>query len=148
MTAEASRADEIVARARAWVGTPYRHQASCRGAGTDCLGLLRGLWREVLGAEPEIVPDYTADWSEPGRSEDMLAAAGRHLAPVEPAEAVPGDVLVLRMREGGVAKHVGILARSPLGHATLIHASSGHGVVESPLTPAWSRRIAGVFRFP
>ena len=34
------------------------------------------------------------------------------------------------------------------GDATLIHAYSGHGVVESPLTPAWARRIAGVFRFP
>lgn len=35
--------NDIVARARAWIGTPYEHQASCRGAGTDCLGLLRGL---------------------------------------------------------------------------------------------------------
>ena len=148
MTAEASRADEIVERARAWIGTPYRHQASCRGAGTDCLGLLRGIWREVLGPEPEAVPSYTPDWSEPSRSEDMLAAAGRHLVAVDPAAAAPGDVVVLRMREGGVAKHVGILARAPRGHATLIHAYSGHGVVESPLTPAWSRRIAGVFRFP
>ena len=46
MTAEASRAeltgDAIVAAARTWIGTPYEHQASCRGAGTDCLGLLRG----------------------------------------------------------------------------------------------------------
>ena len=102
----------------------------------------------MLGPEPEAVPAYTPDWSEPGRSEDLLAAAGRHLAPVAAGEARPGDVLVLRMREGGVAKHVGILARSALGHDTLIHAYSGHGVVESPLTPAWSRRIAGVFRFP
>ncbi len=148
MTAEASRAEEIVARARAWIGTPYRHQASCRGAGTDCLGLLRGVWREVLGPEPEAVPGYTPDWSEPGRSEEMLAAAGRHLEPVDPGEAAPGDVVVLRMREGSVAKHVGFLARSPFGHATLIHAYSGHGVVESALTPAWARRIAGVFRFP
>jgi NlpC/P60 family putative phage cell wall peptidase len=148
MTAEASRADEIVEKARAWIGTPYRHQASCRGAGTDCLGLLRGVWREVLGPEPEAVPNYTPDWSEPSRSEDMLAAAGRHLVAVDPAAAAPGDIVVLRMREGGVAKHVGILARAPRGHATLIHAYSGHGVVESPLTPAWSRRIAGVFRFP
>ena len=148
MTAEASRADEIVARARGWIGTPYRHQASCRGAGTDCLGLLRGIWREVRGPEPEAAPGYTPDWAEPSRSEDMLAAAGRHLIAVARAEAQPGDVIVLRLREGGVAKHVGVLARSPLGHATLIHAYSGHGVVESPLTPAWSRRIAGVFRFP
>jgi NlpC/P60 family putative phage cell wall peptidase len=148
MTGEASRADEIVARARDWIGTPYRHQASCRGAGTDCLGLLRGVWREVLGAEPEAVPGYTPDWAEPGRSEELLAAAGRHLVAVARGEARVGDVVVLRMREGGVAKHVGFLARSPLGHLTLIHAYSGHGVVESALTPAWARRIAGVFRFP
>lgn len=140
--------DAMVARARAWIGTPYRHQASCRGAGTDCLGLLRGLWRETIGAEPEAVPAYTADWSEPARSEDLLAAAGRHLVAVAAEEARPGDVLVLRMRADSVAKHVGILARSERGDATLIHAYSGHGVVESPLTPAWARRVAGVYRFP
>ena len=70
------------------------------------------------------------------------------LTPVERPAAQPGDVLVFRMRDGSVAKHVGILARSPRGDETLIHAYSGHGVVESPLTPAWSRRIAGVFRCP
>jgi NlpC/P60 family putative phage cell wall peptidase len=145
---EAVPGDEIVARARAWLGTPYEHQCSLRGAGTDCLGLRRGLWREVLGSEPEAVPVYTSDWSEPSGSEDLLAAAGRHLSPVPPAEARAGDVLVMRMRDGGVAKHVVILAFSPVGHRTLIHAYSGHGVVESPLTPAWSRRIAGAFRFP
>ncbi|MFO1208808.1 MAG: peptidase [Amaricoccus sp.] len=148
MTAEAARADAIVECARRWIGTPYRHQASCRGAGADCLGLLRGVWREVIGPEPEAVPSYTRDWSEAGRSEDLLAAAGRNLLPIERVEAGPGDVAVLRMRELGVAKHVGILARSPRGDATLIHAYSGHGVVESPLTPAWARRIAGTFRFP
>jgi len=42
-------------------GTPYVHQASARGAGTDCLGLLRGEWREVLGREPEHVPAYSMD---------------------------------------------------------------------------------------
>jgi len=146
MTAEAARAEAIVASARRWIGTPYRHQASCRGAGTDCLGLLRGVWREMVGPEPEAVPGYTRDWSEPGRSEDLLAAAGRNLVPVAKGEA--GDVVVLRMRDGGVAKHVGILARSPGGDPTLIHAYSGQGVVESPLTPAWARRVAATFRFP
>ena len=152
MTDRASSAEDagaaVVARARAWIGTPYRHQSSCRGAGTDCLGLLRGVWRETIGPEPEAVPAYTADWSEAGGTEDMLAAAGRHLLPVAAEKARPGDLIVLRMREGGVAKHVGILARSERGDATLVHAYSGHGVVESPLTPAWARRIAGVYRFP
>ena len=44
---------EIVASARGWIGTPYRHQCSQKGLGADCLGLLRGVWREVIGPEPE-----------------------------------------------------------------------------------------------
>ena len=47
------RRAEIVRAARSWIGTPYRHQASLKGVGCDCLGLLRGVWREVVGAEPE-----------------------------------------------------------------------------------------------
>ena len=43
----------IVASAQSWIGTPYLHQASLKGAGADCLGLLRGVWREVIGPEPE-----------------------------------------------------------------------------------------------
>lgn len=140
--------DEIVMRARAWLGTPYQHQASCRGAGADCLGLLRGLWREFFEDEPEPIPPYTADWSEVSRRETLLTAIARHLLPVQAFQARSGDVLVLRMAERGAAKHVGILACSSSGHRTIIHAYSGHGVVESPLTPVWSRRIAGIFRFP
>jgi NlpC/P60 family putative phage cell wall peptidase len=140
--------EEIVAIARAWLGTPYKHQSSCRGAGTDCLGLLRGVWRELIGNEPEAVPPYTADWSEPAGSEDLQAAARRHLRPVHAEFAQAGDVLLLRMHDGGVAKHIGFLARDRAGSRTMIHAYSGHGVVESPLTPAWARRIASVFRFP
>ena len=35
----------VVAEARMWIGTPYVHQASALGAGCDCLGLVRGVWR-------------------------------------------------------------------------------------------------------
>ena len=131
--------------ARGWIGTPYVHQASCRGAGTDCLGLLRGVWREVLGAEPEGIPPYTADWSEASRREDLMAAAGRWLVPVDAAG--PGQVLLFRMREGAVAKHLGISARMA-GGESFIHAYTGHGVVESPLSAPWARRIVARFAFP
>src|SRR5690242_12458263 len=43
----------IIAEARAFIGTPYRHQASLKGVGCDCLGLVRGVWRAVYGDEPE-----------------------------------------------------------------------------------------------
>ena len=137
----------IVAAARAWIGTPYVHQASCKGAGADCLGVVRGVWREVRGAEPLTLPAYTPDWSEASGDEALLAGAGALLVPVSPAARVPGDVIVFRMRHGAVAKHLGLLAETG-ATARFIHAYSGHGVVESPLTPPWARRIVAYFRFP
>ncbi|MGB5865908.1 MAG: NlpC/P60 family protein [Sulfitobacter sp.] len=137
----------IVEAARGWVGTPYVHQCTVRGAGSDCLGLIRGIWREVYGAEPEAVPAYSMDWSEPQGEERLWDAAGRHLTPKRPEQAQIGDVLLFRMRQGGVAKHLGILAQMD-APARFIHAYSRYGVVESPLTAPWRRRVVACFEFP
>ncbi len=95
-----SLAEQAVQAARSWIGTPYQHQASAKAAGTDCLGLLRGVWRELYGAEPEPVPAYTPDWAEPEGRELLWAAARRWLVEVGPGLPVPGDVLLFRMRAG------------------------------------------------
>ncbi|MCB2116556.1 MAG: C40 family peptidase [Rhodobacteraceae bacterium] len=140
--------DRAVAIARGWIGTPYLHQASTKGAGTDCLGLLRGVWRELYGAEPEPVPPYTQDWSEPEGAERLWQAARRHLVPAAPgSQIVPGQVLLFRMRAGAVAKHLGLAAGRD-GQPTFIHAYSGHEVVESPLSAPWARRVVARFEFP
>ncbi|CUH80201.1 NlpC/P60 family protein [Tropicibacter naphthalenivorans] len=138
---------QLVTHARAWIGTPYVHQASTKGAGCDCLGLLRGLWRETHGTEPEAIPAYSMDWSEPQGEERLWAAALRHLTPKALSEATPGDVLLFRMRDGAVAKHVGLQAQVGK-HATFIHAYSGHGVIESALSAPWARRVVARFAFP
>ena len=135
----------IVQAARDWIGTPYVHQASVKGAGTDCLGLVRGIWREFHGTEPETLPAYTPDWGEVGQVEILLGGAGRLLRPAPDEE--PGDVLVFRMRAGAIAKHMGILAQTGK-QASFVHAYDRHGVVESPLSAPWRARIAGRFRFP
>ncbi|SLN09639.1 hypothetical protein PEL8287_00058 [Roseovarius litorisediminis] len=139
--------DQVVLAARGWIGTPYRHQASCRGAGTDCLGLLRGVWREVLGDEPERPPAYSMDWSEPARVEALWQAAKRHLLTKALEDEAPGDVLLFRMRDGSVAKHLGLAGKTG-AQATFIHAYSGHAVVESPLSAPWRRRVVARFKFP
>lgn len=139
--------ERVLASARGWIGTPYRHQASCKHAGTDCLGLLRGVWREVLGDEPERAPAYSMDWSEPGRIEELWQAASRHLRAKDLADEAPGDVLLFRMRSGSVAKHLGI-AGSIGQEPSFVHAYSGHAVVESPLSTPWRRRIVARFEFP
>ena len=79
----------VVAAARGWLGTPYRHQASVKGEGADCLGLVRGVWRAVRGAEPEDVPAYAPLWAEEQRRELLLEALGRHLSPVRAAACAP-----------------------------------------------------------
>lgn len=142
-----SKAEHIVAEALSWVGTPYRHQSSCKGAGTDCLGLLRGIWRQVYGEEPEAVPAYSADWSEPQGREELLWAAERHLTCKPLAAASRGDVLLFRMRRGSVAKHLGLQITTG-AEAAFIHAYSGQGVMISPFSEPWERRVVARFSFP
>ncbi len=133
---------DIAAR---WIGTPYRHQASREGVGCDCLGLVRGIWREIYGAEPEVPPPYAPDWAERSGEERLMKAALRHFGPsVAWADAMPGDLLLFRWRAGHAAKHAGILA--PGGQ--FIHAYEQAAVVRSALTPGWARRIAAIHSFP
>lgn len=142
-----ARQDRLVAEARTWLGTPYVHQMARRGAGCDCLGLVRGVWRGVIGHEPETPPAYSMDWSEPQGEERLWEAALRHLVPKEIGAAAPGDVILFRMKSGAVAKHLGI--QSLIGASPrFVHAYSGHGVVESPLSAPWARRIVARFEFP
>ena len=138
-------ASDIVTAARSWLGTPYHHQASVKAAGTDCLGLIRGVWREVYGAEPAAVPAYTKDWSEAAAEERLWSAARQHLTPID--QPCCGAVVLFRMRDGMVAKHLGIV--SEIGKNTrFIHAYARHGVVESPFSVPWQRRVVAYFQFP
>jgi NlpC/P60 family putative phage cell wall peptidase len=134
----------IVAAARGWLGTPYRHQASLQGIGCDCLGLVRGVWRQVIGPEPVFVPPYTPDWAEAHGNETLAEAARRHLVEIDPATARDGDVVLFRWRDGFPAKHCAILT----GPATLIHAHDGAAVAEVVFAPGWRRRLASAFAYP
>jgi hypothetical protein len=77
-----------VREARTWIGTPYRHQASVKGVGADCLGLVRGIWREVIGPEPAVVPPYS-----PGTAlaQAVLERAGYEVGDVQ-VDASPARV--------------------------------------------------------
>src|SRR4051794_7283435 len=101
---------EIVAAARRWIGTPYAHQASCLGAGCDCLGLIRGVWREVVGPEPEALKPYAEHWHGLTNKELLYGALKRHFTQIEPAAAQAGDVLLFRMTSSGPMQHAGIIS--------------------------------------
>ena len=144
MTAAAADPDTVIATARSWLGTPYHDQASLREVGCDCLGLARGIWREVVGPEPFPIPPYSRDWGETGPRE-VLADGARQMMPEVPVQlAGSGALILFRMVPRAIAKHVGILT----GPDTFLHAYERLGVIEEPLTPTWRRRIAFAFLFP
>jgi NlpC/P60 family putative phage cell wall peptidase len=143
MTTPLTRAT-IVAEARAWIGTRYFHQASLKGVGCDCLGLVRGVWRVCVGEEPEAAPPYAPDWAEATGEESLANAAFRHLIPVARENFAAGDVLLFRWRDGYIAKHVAIAA----SESTMIHAHDGASVCEVAIAPWWRRRLAYAFAFP
>lgn len=135
--------ERVVAAARRWIGTPYRHQASRPGVGCDCLGLVAGIWRDLYGRAPAYGRTYSADWAETaGDGEPLLDACARHCQPV--AMPRPGDLLAFRFAPRTAAKHLAIMATP----GTIIHARERHAVCEEQLTPWWRRRIAGIFSFP
>jgi len=145
LTGEDPRRAHIVKTARAWIGTPYVHQASVKGAGCDCLGLLRGVWRELMGDEPESAPPYSEDWAEASGDEEMYDAFKRHFEEVDTAALAPGDAALFRMRERGPAKHCAIVGERG-GAPTLIHSRANMRVTEEPFTNAWRRKLAFGFR--
>lgn len=140
---------QIVAEARAWIGTPYRHQASLKSVGCDCLGLIRGVWRALLGEEPERAPPYSRDWAEASGEESLARAARAHLVEIGLNEIQAGDVLLFRYSPRYPAKHAAIVTSGgEHGPAMMVHAHDGAAVAEVALAPWWRRRLAYAFKFP
>ncbi|MDB5507316.1 MAG: hypothetical protein JWR75_1954 [Devosia sp.] len=133
----------VVAAAKLWLGTPYRHQASALGLGCDCLGLVRGVWRAVLGAEPETPPPYAASIRDGRNLGSLEAMAKRHLIGAGGAPRL-GQVVLFRLRRAVAPRHCGIVS----GPGRFIHAQEGLGVVEAALGEAWLGRVAGIYEFP
>lgn len=124
-----TRAEALLARARALVGTPFRPQGRSAALGLDCIGLV------AVAAEAERVRcDYRLRGGDPAELEEGLRAAGFRAAGSPRA----ADVLV--MRAGPQQLHLGIWTG-----AGLIHADAGlRRVVERPGPPLWP--VLGAWR--
>ena len=137
--------EAIVEAARRWLGTPYRHQGARRGVGCDCLGLVRGVWRELYGTDAQEPGPYRLDWRSDTQDDRLMEAAERHCgAALPPGPIKAGDLLLFRWKTNLPVRHLGIAS----GGDHFIHAYERVAVVESALVPAWRRRVAARFAFP
>ena len=138
----------IVAAARGWIGTPYRHQGALKGVGCDCLGLILGVWREVQPSRSALRPDkfgaippYTPDWAEANGRETLAEGFRAHLMEIDPGEADAGDVVLFRWRKHLPAKHAAIMTVRD----RMVHSQQHAAVTEVPLSDWWRRRMAYAF---
>lgn len=123
-------ADDIVARARALIGTRFRAQGRTAAEGLDCIGLV------ALALGIRTVPrDYALRGGSVPRLAREMRAAG--LDPVDTMLA--GDVVILSPGAGQL--HLGLFSGTGL-----IHADAGlKRVAERPLPLPWP--IIGIWRY-
>lgn len=131
----ATRAD-VVAEARTWLGTPFKHQGRVKGAGVDCVGLLFGIaW--ALGWQHANEGTY-GHRPDPRR---MRLALAQHMQPIAVKEVMPADVYWMAFDND--PSHVALVTEHGILHA----AASLRRVVEHRLDPVWQARIRGAYRF-
>ncbi|KZL18524.1 peptidase P60 [Pseudovibrio sp. WM33] len=135
----------LLREARSWVGTPYQHQATTKGAGCDCLGFIRGLYRFLHHTEPSVPASYAPEWAELKGEDQLLNAAHQYLNEVQGSlqKPKPAEVILFRWAPQSPCKHLGFMTSKD----RFIHAYEAVGVVESPLVPMWRNKIAGRFSF-
>lgn len=146
-----TRAD-VVAEARTWIGTPWQHQAMCKGVGCDCIGYLAGvaLALGLADARPQMRDPAFRGYGRDPNPAVLLRACAEYLDPVPVREADLGDVLLMRVPRGVYAQHFGIVSRMDNGAPSyMLHATSAipRRVVENRIDDAWRARIAAAYRF-
>lgn len=130
----------IVACARTYLGTPFKHQGRIRGLALDCVGLPICVARD-LGLN---VPDYN-NYGAQQIDGQVLRECKKHLIEIDIEAMQPGDVICCRIP---IPSHTAIVSDLPPGLG-MIHAYASNGkVVEHTIDFHWRKRIAGVFLFP
>lgn len=138
-------ADDVVKEARTWIGTPYIHQQRTKGAATDCIGLIYGLYQHFVGPihKREIV-NYSPWWAEEGNVAVLEGLLDRHLVLRDPKDRSPGLIATFALKPGAPIKHAGVLTYDN----NLIHAYGRHPVHEVTINSWWDRRIRKVYALP
>lgn len=126
----------VVAEARRWLGTPFRHQGRLLGVGCDCIGLTIEVAR-ALGLSDYQNTSY-------GRRPDprrMRALLDEHMDRVAIGEALDGDWWFMSWNKR--PHHMAM--KTPVG---VIHACEDYGaVVEHAMSPDWVARVRSCYRY-
>lgn len=133
-------AAEFVAEARKLKGARWRHRGRKSWA-VDCIGLIT-----LAGKNSGLAAkDESGYGREPWEDRLRKGCTARWGDPLPPSEACPGDIALIRWRDGEPS-HMAIVGDHPNGGLSLIHAHNLHGVVEQALTGAVLSAVVEVYR--
>lgn len=137
--------EQIIEKARSYVGTPYHRVGRTPGPehGLDCIGVVIALCKE-LGISNRDVLRYDVRRDGERLQTEFLEAGAVEL-PIE--QAFPGDVLFFRRNK---IWHVGVLVDTNcIVHcATSLGKPRHGGVVEIEMNAKWVDRIHSAWRLP
>jgi len=141
-------AQAIIATARTWLGTPFRHQARVKGHGIDCLGFVIGVARELDLRDKCGIPLASYDEITYGRAPSgtyLLRKLESMLDEMPTKDAKSGDLALFTV--DGNPQHLGILTdfNDALG---FIHCDSrSKRVVEHGLDEHWRLRLIKAYKW-
>lgn len=146
------KSEQIIATARSYIGTRFRHQGrrKANGAdrgGVDCLGLLVCVADEcgLMKYDVKLSSYDETDYGHIPNAKRLFAGLNRHLDVVAVEDMQPADVLLMNIDRN--PQHVGVVGDGA-DYLTLIHAyAPARGVVEHRLDEEWLGRVKAVFRF-
>lgn len=129
-------ANDIIEKAREYVGTPFHHQGRVKGVGIDCAGVVECVAREV-GYD---IPVHDGYGRQPFAGQ-LQAKLDQYLEQTN--ELTPGCVLLIKF-PGTPAMHVGIYTGN-----SIIHAYSQVGkCVEHDYDATWQKLTVGYYQWP
>ena len=131
--------EQIIAEARALLGTPWAHQGRTPGVGIDCAGVvvhilaLNGIRYDVSGYAYE-------------PNGELTLHADSCLTRISKAAFQPADVLVFRIKK--LPQHVALATDKGILHSFNRGPGTLSKVVETGLTDQWRAHIVAAYKFP
>jgi cell wall-associated NlpC family hydrolase len=133
--------EAVVAEARRWLGTPWRHQGR-NEHGLDCVGLLAVVCRD-LGISDYDIEGYARS---PDTTRFLAHLVTGGAIPIRMTDAGPADIMAFR--DQLFPCHVGILSeKSGVPHVIHAHAAR-RKVVEEPLLAELLVMRVGAYAMP
>ena len=127
---------KMIAEAREWLGTPWKHNRQDKYRGVDCINFL---WAVGITAGLELEP-IPEEYARTEKDNEIGQYLDRHFAKTTQANLHQGCILLMRF--SGFYSHVALATSK----CTIIHASLRHNkVVEHQLDGIYLRIIKGIW---